>query len=143
MTLYKTEYGPIHGGGPCRDDYNNIELYDQGEKGWPVLKLQRPAIKSLKEVEERWAKLTRPWKKRRHVRVTGTWRSCAYQKELYESDNNRYAPPDKTLHTRGLAIDIHTGFLPDVLLFRILRNHGWYQTRPADEPWHWSFRLIG
>jgi hypothetical protein len=29
MTNKKTEYGTIHYGGPCKDDYGNIEIYDQ------------------------------------------------------------------------------------------------------------------
>lgn len=141
MTTKQTEYGKVHFGGPCKDDYDNIQLYDQKRKGWPPLKLQSPAIASLKACEERWAKLTTPWKKRRQIRVTGTWRSCALQSQYYASDSDRYAHPDSTLHTRGLAIDIHTGFLPSPILFRILRNHGWNQARPDDEKWHWSYEL--
>lgn len=140
MTDRKTEYGTIHFGGSCRSDYANIQLYDQHEQGWAVLKLQAPAIRSLKACEERWAKLTMPWKKRRHIRVTGTHRTCEYQHQLYALDSDRYAHPDQGVHTRGLAIDIYwRGIFTKLILKRILRSHGWSQSRPVDEPWHWSF----
>ena len=144
MTTMKTAYGTIHYGGPCQDDYANIILYDQKDRGWAVIKLQAPAVRSLKDCEKRWARLTTPWRKRRTIRVSGSWRSCELQHDLYYSDppesQQRYAHPDKTVHTRGLAIDVYwKGVFTKLILKRILRNHGWHQTRPDDEPWHWSF----
>jgi hypothetical protein len=136
-----TAYGTIHYGGPCQDNYGNIILYDQKERGWPVLKMQSPAIRSLKECEEKWARRTRgPWVKRRHIRVTGSHRTCAFQRECWENDPERFAHPDAGVHTRGLAIDVYNGgSFTSPLLKRILRSHGWSQSRPDDEPWHWSF----
>jgi hypothetical protein len=136
----KTDYGTIRFGGVCKDDYSNIGLYDQQEKGWAVVKLQEPALRSLKDCERRWAKLTTPWQRRRHIRVTGSWRACSYQAQLYALDPKRYAHPNSGVHTRGLAIDVYwRGVFTKLILKRILRNHGWHQSRPDDEPWHWSF----
>jgi hypothetical protein len=144
MTTKNTPYGVIHYGGPCKDDYDNIQLYDQGQRGWAVLKMQAPALRSLKDVEVAWAKRTTPWKKRRYIRVTGSHRTCAFQAECYARDPNRYAPPNVGLHTRGLAIDVYwRNPFQAVLLKRLLRHHGWNQTRPVDEPWHWSFGITG
>lgn len=144
MTTSHTPYGVIHYGGSCKDDYENIVIYDSEPKGWAPLKMQAPAIRSLKECEEAWAKRTTPWKKKRYIRATGTWRSCDYQADLYAKDPNRYAPPNVGLHTRGLAIDLYWKRpFTSKTLARVLRNHGWRQTRPDDEPWHWSFGVTG
>jgi hypothetical protein len=96
--------------------------------------LQRPALRSIEAVEEeisgRWIK--------RYVRVTGTWRSCAFQLSKWKEDPSRFAHPSVGLHTQGLAIDIHTAFL-NKRLKRALLKHGWTQSRPDDEPWHFSY----
>lgn len=140
MSTKETDYGRIHFGGSCKDDYDNIELYDQKERGWAVLKLQRPAILSLQDCERRLAKLTTPWKRRRSIRVTGSYRTCEFQRACWLSDPQRFAHPDAGVHTRGLAIDVYwRGFFTKLIIKRILRNHGWHQSRPVDEPWHWSF----
>lgn len=130
MATMETKYGRIFYGGPCEDDYPNMELYHQRPDR--VVKLQRPAIKSLKAAEERVG---------RDILLTGTgWRSCSLQAELYASDSNRYADPDVTLHTRGLAIDVSTEILNKKIKAALL-DLGWHQVRPDDEPWHFSFRL--
>lgn len=71
--------------------------------------------------------------------LPGSYRSHEQQANLYASDQQRYAPPGKSLHEYGLAIDVNTGFLsehPEVR--QQLINAGWYQERP-DEPWHFSY----
>ncbi len=138
MTTYRTHYGPIHAGGRCKDDYDNIRLYHQPGRGSPI-KLQGPAMRSFKACERRYAELTRPKHKSRPINCTGTWRACSYQRELYSRDSKRYAHPDSTLHTRGLAIDV-VNPVPQ-LVRRILLAHGWKQSRPMDEPWHFSYHL--
>lgn len=147
MTTYDTPNGRIFAGGlaggPCRDDYDNIEIYDQpGLPGHAPVELQRPAMKAFKEAERRWARLTRPWRRGSKIRpielIPGTTRSCAYQAELYRRDPARYAPPEVGLHPRRLAIDVRSR---SRILKRILRRLGWRQARPSDEPWHWSYWL--
>lgn len=127
---YDTENGRIFAGGPCQDDYDNIVLYHQKAA---TIKLQRPAMKSFKDCE---AKLGF------ELHCSGTWRSCAYQADLYASDPHRYASPDGTLHTRGLAIDVSQAMSTEKLaeVHRFLMNHDWHQAR-SDEPWHYSYHL--
>lgn len=141
MTTTKTEYGPIRHGGSCFDHYRNIVEQD-GRR------LQAPAMRALREAERRLFKRKHPVRSkfprnknaREPIILTGSWRSCDLQRQLYASDSSRYADPDKTLHTRGLAIDVHTGHLDDDVL-AVLRATGWKRSRPDDEPWHHSYWL--
>lgn len=138
---YDTKYGTVYHRPTCKDDWKNIKTVvsrrkDGSEVPYTKLTLQEPAIKSIRAVEK---KLSRPWKKY-FVRVTGTIRTCELQASLYASDPQRYAPPNSGLHTHGLAIDVHTGYLSRKLKKALLAD-GWHQSRPVDEPWHFSFRL--
>lgn len=88
----------------------------------------------------------------RPIILTGSIRSCAVATALYFSEENqrrirqtgssRFARPEVTLHPHGLAIDVHTGFLNSTIR-GILLDRDWKQSRPNDEPWHFSFHLTG
>lgn len=144
----QTPTGPIRYGGPCRDDYPNFETYAQGG-GNTVLTLQRPAMRAFKDAQATYAKASHWTKKRREKNpdgkaikvLPGTNRSCATQSALFKSDPGRYADPKITGHTRGLAIDVDQsqGWLALRRIRRALRLAGWTQTRPDDEPWHYSY----
>ncbi len=70
------------------------------------------------------------------------YRPISTQAEGYARDPNRFAHPSKGLHVVGLAFDIHADFnTPDV--YQAFREDGWHQTRPIDEPWHWSYGVRG
>lgn len=128
--MIQTPYGSIHYTDRfCKDDYANIVLFEQG--GGVVIKLQRPAMDSFREC----SKLVRfP------ILVTGTWRSCAYQTQLYASDSKRYADPKVTAHPKGLAIDVSQAQSTTRLakIHAALLKHDWHQVR-SDEPWHYSY----
>jgi hypothetical protein len=128
---YDTDYGYIHWSTTCKDDWSNI--VEKSRSGY-TLKLQQPAMHSYRACEEKLGY---------EIKLTGTWRSCALQSQLYNSDKTRYAHPDKTLHTQGLAIDVSTnyGTYKTWRIKRALLNHGWKQSRPDDEPWHFSYYL--
>lgn len=142
MPRIKTKYGEIRHRETCKSDWSNIKcvVSKRAITKVPVkftsMCLQEPAIKSIRAVE---AELSKPWSPFR-VRVTGSLRTCELQRQLYASDPNRYAPPNAGLHTHGLAIDVHTKYLSDKLR-RALIKHGWKQSRPQDEPWHFSYHL--
>jgi hypothetical protein len=160
MLVIETEFGPVRRADGCKDDYDSLVVYDQPPAGGTPIILQRAAMRSFQICEERYAKERwRPgfpkkvtqridpeiWGKQREgkrefrpIYLTGSIRSCDTQARLYKSDSNRYAPPDVGVHTHGLAIDVHTGYL-NAVIRRILFNHGWTQSRPDDEPWHRSF----
>lgn len=130
--VYETAFGAIRAGGACRDDYDRIIPWQN--RAGQILRIQKPAARSLEDAERRLGFA---------VRVTGAHRTCEQQEAYYASDPNRYAPPDKTAHPRGLAIDVDTrlGVLRRARLKRALRARGWHQARPDDEPWHWSYGI--
>lgn len=145
MTVRDTRFGRIFYGGACRDDYATIDTYRHPDapKDWPTFTLQRPAIRSLIAAQRRLARKTRPkapwtWRRGVPIRVTGSFRTCEFQREKYEEDPKRFAHPDAGVHTRGLAIDVHTGQLNEAIREALLAK-GWHQSRPGDEPWHFSF----
>jgi hypothetical protein len=125
-------WGNIRCGGPCRDDYDRIAAFQN--RGGQIIRLQKAARDSFLAAEK---KLGFP------IMVTGTLRECAQQFELWKSDPGRFAAPQSTAHTRGLAIDVSQA----QSLYRrtrikwALRNRGWHQSRPDDEPWHYSFGI--
>ena len=147
----RTPYGYIYYGGPCRDNYRNFVTLDQFPKndGNVVLTLQGPAMRAFKAAQVRYAKQTGWTKKqlanspagRPIIILAGTNRSCSTQRALYASDRNRYANPDITGHTRGLAIDRSNAQPNLAIVDRCLAAEGWNRTRPDDEPWHWSYFL--
>lgn len=147
---YKTAYGVIHyGPEQCRDDYPNFVVYDQGGSS-VVLTLQRPAMEAFQAAEVRVAKRLgwsdeRIKKNHGHGRaisvLAGTNRTCATQARLYASDSNRYAAPNSTGHTRGIAIDVNQAQEHLDLINTALYAEGWRRARPG-EPWHWSFGPI-
>jgi hypothetical protein len=139
VTDYKTPTGVIHYGGPCRDDYPNIRIYDQPPKGGSPVKLQAAALRAFQRAERDYGKATKRPAGWRAIGLTGSWRSCAYQAELYRRDSKRYANPAVTGHTRGIAIDVSTSQPNQDIIARCLRRNGWTQTRPDDESWHWSY----
>lgn len=145
MTDLKSPYGVIHFGGECKDNYANIRLYDQPPEGGSPVKLQSPALRAFKAAEVRYAKRS-GWtaariKKQggRPIVLTGSWRACSLQYQLYRKDPSRYAHPNVGVHTRGLAIDVSTAQPNQAVIKACLRAEGWVQVRPDDEPWHHSF----
>jgi hypothetical protein len=137
MTDIKTDYGTVHAEGPCKDNYPSIELYHRDHD---TVKLQAPALRSFKECEDIYGKRTKRPSGTRYILLSGSWRSCSYQTQLYNSDHNRYAPAASSMHCRGLAIDIINPV--PVLVRQILLAHGWHFPR-SDEPWHASFGFNG
>ncbi len=135
----KTPYGPVHAGGPCKDDYSNIRLYHRDDGS--TVKLQAPAMRAFKAAEDRYGKSSGRPSGTRLIPLSGSWRSCVYQTELHDSDPHRFADPDTSLHPRGIAIDVSTATsaADQARMHRALLAEGWTQARPDDEPWHYSY----
>lgn len=135
--------------GGCKSDWPNIVTETVGGEyavgGEETYTLQKPALDSLRWVAKETGRVGPFRIRRRPVQVTGTLRSCETQAVLYASDPNRYAPPSVGLHTQGLAIDVHTGWQANLdekveaRFKKAMKDAGWTQSRPTDEPWHWSF----
>ena len=148
MTDRRTPYGVVHYGA-CRDDWPNLRLYDQPPAGGSPVKLQASALRAFRAAERRYAKLT-GWSAQRikrtggrAIRLTGSWRSRAYQAQLYRRDPRRYAPPCSGLHPDGLAVDVSQDQPNLGKIDRVLKAEGWVQVRPSDEPWHYSYIVRG
>lgn len=135
MTNTRTPYGVIHHGGPCKDDYANIKVWTEPD-GVNSVKLQAPALRAFRNAVDKVG---------RSIPICGHgWRSCEYQAELYASDHERYAPPSKSLHPRGLALDLgNMGPLFKRRVWRALKNQFWHQPMPSSEPWHFSYFIEG
>ena len=150
----QTPFGPIRKATGCKDDYENLEVYDQPGAG-SVIVLQAPAVRSLQDAEEAVYRKMHPIlaarRKRKDRRpgrelitvLAGSKRTCELQAILYRRDPNRYASPNTTLHTHGLAIDVSQAQGARKLrhIHHALMMRGWHQSRPDDEPWHYSYRL--
>lgn len=152
---YRTPYGDIYYGGPCRDNYRNMLAYNQAGPH-TVFSYQRPAMRAWLAAQVRYARRS-GWTKRRientHVMlggkrytegkpifvVAGTNRSCSLQASLYRQDPGRYAKPEYTGHTRGLAADVHQDQDGLGVIYECLAAENWERSRPDDEPWHWTY----
>lgn len=151
MTQHKenirTPYGIIHYGPECKDDYKNFVTYNQAGPH-TIITLQRPAMKSFWAAEIRYAKKL-GWSDKRIEEnggrgrailvLPGTNRTCETQLRLWREDPDRYAHPDTTGHTRGLALDLDQRQPNLNIIHRALKEEGWEWVRPDDEPWHCSY----
>jgi hypothetical protein len=126
-------WGRIICGGRCQDNYARIVIYNQPPAGGAPVKLQKAPMDSFRAAEADVGFV---------IALTGSWRSCAYQRELYNDDPSRYAHPDTTAHCRGLAIDVSQSLslTRRAAIHKALTSRGWHQAR-ADEPWHYSFGI--
>lgn len=126
-------WGVIRCGGECRDDYRRITIA-HSKDGAATVKLQQAAVESF---------LAASADVGHFIHCTGSWRACADQARYYASDRVRYAPPNATAHTRGLAIDVTTAYpaAQQVAIREALLKRHWHQARPDDEPWHYSFGI--
>lgn len=95
--------------------------------------LSAPAMASLQAAAR--ATGIDPWQY-----ISQGYRSYDQQVNAYNTKPNLAAPPGKSLHQLGLAMD--TQNLPS-LLSRWLLNNGWYQFDPQKEPWHYSYNWTG
>ncbi len=122
-------WGEIRCGGPCKDNYARIVIERPGGQ---YVKLQRAALASYLAARSHLG---------HGILLTGSWRSCALQTSLHDKDPARYADPRTSAHCRGLAVDVSTdqAHLADIHAALVARQ--WYQARPADEPWHYSFGI--
>lgn len=136
----RTTYGPIFEPvGSCQDDYRNIRTDSWDGQN---VTLQEAALRSFHAAEDRYGARTNR-KGARQIGLTGSHRTCAQQAALYKKDPHRFAPPDASLHPRGLAVDVSQA-QPNLAMIRtILKAHGWKQARPTDEPWHYSYWVSG
>ena len=73
-------------------------------------------------------------------RITSSYRSTEKQAELYAlykaGRGNLAAPPGKSLHERGLALDARGDAAWELAMAR----HRWHRPIINVEPWHWEFR---
>lgn len=137
----ETRFGKVFRlNGGCKDDWKTIATSRYYRKTSGLIRrrlrrvpitMQKPALDALRRAEERAGT---------EITVTGSSRSCEFQAALHARDSARYAAPSVGLHCQALAIDqnmenqTHSPETKEALL-----HVGFTQSRPSDEPWHWSF----
>jgi hypothetical protein len=138
-----TPTGPAFRSSTCKDDWPNMQT---AKVCGQVLHMQASAIRAYREACRLFAKRS-GWSPTRIKRtggrpilLTGSWRSCALQTELHNSDPSRFASPNGSLHPQGLAIDVSTAMPDFEQAHKALATVGWRRAR-SDEPWHhsWGF----
>jgi len=143
---FDSRYGVVHMSypGPKADPpYGNVNWYRRPEGD---VRLQGPALRSFKEAEI----AATPRRLRRKgkilpILITGVgYRSWAAQKDLYDTDHQRYADPDESMHVEALAVDIDMtqSIIRRAKIKYQLKKRGWFYEVDG-EPWHASFRLPG
>ena len=141
MSTIKTPYGTVE-----MTIHPQVQTYKR-KVGNVVA--QGPLIRALKAAERRFYVNTTPkWKRVpfrvRPIRITGVgYRSFASQKALWESDKARYADPDKSMHVKGLAIDIYQGMDDQDEAEKALRGVGFKDGAAFGDDPHWSFPVLG
>ena len=139
----QTKYGIVYRSTTCKDDWPNMRTMKVcGQQ----LHMQLPAIRAYRQACVLFAQRSGWMDKRikreggRAILLTGSWRSCRLQAQLYASDSSRFASPNGTLHTQGLAIDVSTALADFPKALASLMEVGWFFPR-ADEIWHrsWGF----
>lgn len=85
----------------------------------PTMKLDAYAVSSFLQVQSEYGQ--KLW-------LTGAQRTYAEQNTGYASDPNRFAPPGKSGHEVGIAIDLDTNKVNvnDTRLNDIFAKHGWF-----------------
>lgn len=138
----ETKYGTVFRADRCKDDYGTLRTSGwYRRKGIPFKKravyvtLQKPALDAFRRAEDVLGF---------QIFTTGSHRTCEFQAAKYREDPKRFAHPNEGVHTQGLAIDVDSGQLDkrgkDGRTVReVLRAVGWKQSRPEDEPWHFSW----
>ena len=143
-TTIRTKYGPAHNDDRCRDDWPNMTT---AKVCGQAVHLQGSAVRAYREACREFARRS-GWTPARVKRtggrpilLTGSWRSCELQRDLWEGDPDRFADPDGSLHPQGLAIDVSTLQRDFDKAHASLAHVGWERARAADEPWHhsWGF----
>jgi hypothetical protein len=81
----------------------------------------------------------------RPIPITDSYRTPEQQADCARRKPELCAPAGRSLHERGLAIDVHTGIVNpnDPRLVQALTATGWNRYAPTREPWHWSYGVIG
>lgn len=113
-------------------------------------KLNRQAAASFAKVEQTYG---------HQIGVTNTYRTNAQQTAAYEKvgPNGTFAPPGKSLHELGLAVDVNpvTVDLNDANLYNAFISNGWFragkvmpqyvngQLVRTNELWHYSYGRPG
>jgi hypothetical protein len=121
-----TPAAPVTGNtsGQCND---KVPLVERGG-----VKLQPPAMGAFLQAQARAGQ---------RISLTGSWRSCAIQTAGYRLNPGRFADPASSMHPQGLAIDVRNPVPANVRA--ALLASGWFQSRPDDEPWHFSYGRAG
>lgn len=104
---------------------------------WNGITLQEDAMKSFQAIcKQVGMKIT----------ATSSYRTYEKQQELYNEfineDGNVAAPPGRSYHEIGIALDLTDSFYNQPVVRNAMLNSGWNRSVEG-ENWHYSFRVSG
>ena len=104
---------------------------------WHGVTLQRPALLAFRAAQREAG---------RRIPVVWSYRSCAQQRQACTNICGNAngcpelcAPPGRSWHQLGAAIDTTAHALKDPAVKRALLDNGWCQPLPTSDPGHFSF----
>jgi hypothetical protein len=92
--------------------------------------VQEPVWKNFSLMAEEYKKETG-----KDIQLNSAYRSPAKQAELYRTNPKIAAPPGKSMHGKGLALDINSGDAYGLKKEGLMEKYGFYQPM-GNEPWH-------
>ena len=120
---------PAEDKGPIKDG-NAAMQFIKTEKGVDINNINPGLLQNFKAMAQDYGETTG-----KSVLVTSGFRSYAKQEALHKADPKKAAPPGKSLHEFGLALDVNSPDLNKLDELGLMRKYGF--TRPVGgEPWH-------
>lgn len=97
----------------------------------PTMRLDVSAVPAFLAAQAEWGK---------PIKLTGATRSTEEQAAGYADDPDRFAPPGKSAHEKGIAIDVNTNTtnVNDAEFIRVMNKHGWVAAGRSG-PMHYSY----
>lgn len=114
--------------------FNNPYLYKWSKNGGTAI-FQKDAMLSFIQVV---SDAGMPW-----ISNVGTFRTYEQQARAYAEKPNVAAPPGKSYHELGIAIDVSAEHRNLSKVINAFSSNGWHRFSPSDEPWHWSYVVTG
>jgi len=118
--------------------YKRIRGMIIAREGAKIEQLQEPVRRNLEAMAEEFKAMTG-----RPLTVNSAYRSREEQARLYmEKGPGLAAPPGRSLHERGLAVDVSSIDARKLEELGLLQKYGFARTLPH-EPWHLTYQSVG
>lgn len=119
---------PLAPGSPL-EGHGGLQYLKLG-KGVNITNMHPGTLKLLLGMAEEYGKMTG-----KSLQINDGWRSTEEQARLHASNPDKAAPPGRSMHEYGLAVDINSTDADDLEKLGLMKKYGF--TRPVGgEPWH-------